>query len=83
MSNPEPWTELSCGACGGADMRLRGRRASTSGRWNDVACICVGCGSVTHIVPRAPEFTFDWGRKQDGERDDGLLCAMPWKAVRP
>lgn len=75
--------ELSCGACGAADMRLRalGDHRGRNDNWIEVDAICQGCGSVTHLAPGSrPRIEKSWGRPERGEKDDGLLCAMPWPA---
>lgn len=74
--------ELSCGGCGGAEMRLRGVFNEGSSVVTDVQAICCGCGSVTHIRPSPARFVFDWGDPSRGEADEGILCRMPWKATQ-
>lgn len=72
--------ELSCGACGKAQMRLRGRKAEHGGHgtYSDIAAVCTGCGSVTHLVVPQPAVQLAWGRRAEGEKNDGVLCSMPW-----
>lgn len=71
--------ELSCGGCGGADMRLRGRGTYASDHWSELDAVCRGCGSVTHLATTIPTIEKSWGREDDGEKAEGVLCAMPWK----
>ena len=73
------WSEQSCGGCGEAKFRVRALISNLAGHgaYRDLALVCTGCGSVTHLLPR----TFidaQWGRPEEGEKNDGVLCALPW-----
>jgi len=73
------YEQLSCGQCGCAEHRLLGTRKSGGlDMWNDVKIVCCGCGNVTHILPFKGMF-FTPGRAEEGEKDDGMLCMMPWE----
>jgi hypothetical protein len=69
--------ELACGGCGCPSMRLRGTKPGGGG-FTDIATICQGCGSVSHIRLTEPRMAIVWGRAGDGEKDDGLLTTMAW-----
>lgn len=68
--------EMACGSCAGDSWRVMVQH----GEWgaHDVALVCQGCGSVTHLVPRT-HISVEWGRA--GEKADGVMAPMPWGAT--
>jgi hypothetical protein len=75
----KPWKEMSCGNCGESKHRIKVQM--NNGEHGcpvmDIAAVCCGCGSVTHIVPIVG-LMMEWGNKEEGERDDGVLAPMDW-----
>lgn len=80
MADAPEWKEQSCGACGESKWRVRALESKLAGHgaYRDLALVCTGCGSVTHLVPRT-FISAEWGREAEGEKDAGVLCALPWK----
>ena len=74
--------ELSCGNCGCAEHRLRAAAQPHTEKYYDIATVCVGCGCVSHIVVTPARITIKWGRKEEGEKHDGVLCEMNWPAPK-
>jgi hypothetical protein len=72
------WQEHSCGGCGEAKHRIKAlpRRDGSRG-FRDVALICTGCGSVTHLLPQSAILE-EWGREKEGEKNDGIIAPMEW-----
>lgn len=69
-------TQMSCGGCGHDSWRVtaEGGGPTTLSR---ITLICLGCGSVSHLVPRAT-IAIEWGRQDRGEKDLGVLAHIPW-----
>lgn len=78
MAKQKTYDEQSCGGCGCGVFRIRAARSQLGAvSLADVALVCCGCGSVTHLVPRT-FIDVAWGRPQEGEKDDGVLAPMSW-----
>lgn len=79
---PDPFNEMVCGQCGGDTWKVQSQGSkgrSLQGRaLQDLALVCQGCGSVTHLVPISG-ISVEWGRPEQGEKDDGILCPGDWK----
>ena len=76
MAADRAWKEMACGGCGEA--KHRAKALGDSPRFTDIALVCTGCGSVTHLIPRT-FISDEWGRPADGEQDKGKLANLLWK----
>lgn len=67
MADAPEWKEQSCGACGESKWRVRALESKLAGHgaYRDLALVCTGCGSVTHLVPRT-FISAEWGREAEG-----------------
>jgi hypothetical protein len=79
VAGERKWIEHSCGACGESKWRIRALvEQHGHANFKDIALVCTGCGSVSHLVP-ATFIAAEWGREEEGEKSDGLVCPLPWK----